>query len=113
MRIRTIAMVMGGAMALAGRAEAQTPPPITRVVVAADKLSSVTDTPLYFEVVHLLLPPGSKADLSHSSSFLYQLSGSTAILLDGTAKTIEAGEALFLPSAERAQLRAGGTAAST
>ena len=55
-----------GAMALGASAAAQTtptPPAITRTVIAATKLSTVTDVPLYFKAVSVTLPSGEKSSL--------------------------------------------------
>ena len=61
MRFRPTGILLLGAMALAAAAAAQTTPPpsaITRTVVAATKLPTVTDVPLHFKVLSVTLPPG-------------------------------------------------------
>ena len=63
MQFRTTGLLLLGAMALPASGTAQTtpaPPAITRTVVAATKLSTVTDGPLYFKAVSVTLPPGEK-----------------------------------------------------
>ena len=87
------------ATALALSASAQTTPSapaITRTIVAATKLPSVVETPLYFRAVRVTLQPGGKSSLSAANGILYQLSGSTEISLGGESKVLGAGEALFV-----------------
>ena len=59
MLIEEAVILLIGAVALATSAAAQsTPPPaaITRTVIAATKLPSVTDVPLYFRAVSVTFP---------------------------------------------------------
>ncbi len=73
MLIRKFVMVLIGATALATSVAAQsTPPPsgITRTVIAATKLLTVAEIPLYFRAVSVTLPPGGKTALSASSGIL-------------------------------------------
>ncbi len=66
---------------------AQAPPAVTRTVVAATKLPSVVETPLYFRALRLSLPPRETSTLSAANGMLYQLSGSTEISL-GSETTV-------------------------
>jgi len=64
MRFRTTGILWLGTMALAASAAAQTTPAptaITRTVVAATKLPTVTDVPLYFKAVRVTLPSARRA----------------------------------------------------
>jgi quercetin dioxygenase-like cupin family protein len=109
-------LVLVGAMAVAGTAPAQnatTPPPAVRTVIAATKLPTVTDTPLYFDVASVTLAPNQKSDVSKANGILYQLSGSTEVSLAGETRTINAGEGLFIGTGKSAELKAGGGAPST
>jgi quercetin dioxygenase-like cupin family protein len=104
-------VVLIGALAIAGTASAQnaTPPPATvRTVIAATKLPTVTDTPLYFDVVNVTLAPGQKTGVSKANGVLYQLSGTTDVSLAGETKTINAEEGLFIGAGKSAELKAGG-----
>jgi quercetin dioxygenase-like cupin family protein len=92
---------------------AQAPAPVTRTVVAATKLQSVVETPLYFRALQLSLPPREASTLSAANGILYQLSGSTAISLDNETKTLHAGEGMFLAAGKAASLKAGSDEAST
>jgi hypothetical protein len=59
MRFRTSGIMLLSAMTLAASAAAQTtqaPPAITRTVVAATKLPTATDVPLYFKAVSVTMP---------------------------------------------------------
>jgi hypothetical protein len=83
------------------------PPAIARTVVAATKLPTVTDVPLHFKAVSVTLEPDEKSSVSAANGILYQMSGSTEVVLDGEAKRLNAGEGLFIAGATRS-LRHGG-----
>jgi quercetin dioxygenase-like cupin family protein len=82
-------------------------------VVAATKLPTVTDVPLHFRVVTVTLAPGEKSGTSAANGVLYQVSGSTEVSLGGEAKTLNAGEGLFIAGGKTAELKAGGAEPST
>jgi quercetin dioxygenase-like cupin family protein len=110
MQFRTIGLLLLGAMALPASGTAQTtpaPPAITRTVVAATKLPTVTDVPLHFKAVSITLQPDEKSGVSAANGILYQMSGSTEIALDGEAKMLNAGEGLFIAGGKTAALTAG------
>jgi quercetin dioxygenase-like cupin family protein len=110
MQFRTIGLLLLGAMALPAAGTAQTtpaPPAITRIVVAATKLPTVTDVPLHFKAVSITLQPDAKSGVSAANGILYQMSGSTEVALDGEAKTLKAGEGLFIAGGKTAALTAG------
>ena len=116
MQFRTTGLLLLGAMALPNSGAAQTtpaPPAITRTVVAAAKLPTVTDVPLHFKAVSVTLQPGQKSDVSAANGILYQMSGSTEVTLDGGAKMLNAGEALFIAGGKTAALTAGDGGPST
>jgi quercetin dioxygenase-like cupin family protein len=110
MRFRTARILLLGATALAASAAAQTTPTpsaITRTVVAATKLSTVTDLPLHFKVVSVTLPPDEESGVSAANDILYQMSGSTEVSLGGEARIIRAGEGLFIAGGKTVALKAG------
>src|SRR6202521_3737147 len=116
MWFRTIGIQLLGAVAFAASATAQTtpaPPAITRTVVAATKLPTVTDVPLHFKAVSVTLQPDAKSDVSAASGILYQISGSTEVSLGGEAKMLNAGEGLFIASGKTAALTVGSGGPST
>jgi len=116
MQLRTIGIVLLGATAFAVAASAQNAPApaaITRTLVAATKLPTVTDAPLYFKAVSVTLPAGATSNVSAGNSILYQLSGSTEVSLAGEAKTLGAGDGLFIAGGKTAVLKAGSAAPST
>ena len=116
MQFRTIGLLLLGAMALPTSGTAQTtpvPPAITRTVVAATKLPTVTDVPLYFKAVSITLQPDQKSGVSAANGIVYQMSGSTEVALDGEAKMLNAGEGLFIAGGKTATLRASGGGPST
>src|SRR2546428_6621470 len=115
MQFRTTGLLLLGAMALPASGAAQTtpaPPAITRTVVAATKLPSVTDVPMHFQAVSVTLQPDQKSGVSAANGILYQISGSTEVALDGEAKMLNAGEGLFIAGGKTAALTAGGGGAS-
>jgi quercetin dioxygenase-like cupin family protein len=109
-RINTIGTALFAATALVLQASAQTmptAPAITRTIVAATKLPSVVETPLYFKAMRVTLQPGGKSSLSAANGILYQLSGSTEISLGGENKMLGANEALFVAAGKTASLNSG------
>src|SRR6202050_5667792 len=115
MQFRTTGLLLLGAMALptSGTAETSPAPAITRTVVAATKLPTVTDVPLHFKAVSVTLQPDERSSVSAANGILYQMSGSTEVALDGEAKTLNAGEGLFIPGGKTAALPAGRAGPST
>ena len=116
MQFRTTGLLLLGAMALPASGTAQTtpaPPPITRTVVAAAKLPTVTDVPLHFKAVSITLQPDETSSVSAANGILYQMSGSTEVVLDGEAKMLNAGEGLFIAGGKTAALTAGRGGRST
>ena len=98
MQFRTTELLLLlGAMALPASGVAQTTPAplaITRTVVAATKLPTVTDAPLHFKAPSITLQPDEKSGVSAANGILYQVSGSTEVSLGG-------GSVLLSPAPER------------
>ena len=116
MQFRTTGLLLLGALAVPASGIAQTtpaPPTITRTVVAASKLPTVTDVPLHFKAVSITLQPDEKSGVSAANGILYQMSGSTEVVLDGKTKTLNAGEGLFVAGGKTATLAAGSAGPST
>jgi quercetin dioxygenase-like cupin family protein len=116
MRFRTMAILWLGVMGLAASAAAQVPQApaaVLRTVVAATKLPTVSDVPLYFKAVSVTLPPGENSGVSAAHSILYQTSGSTEVSLGGEAKMLSSGEGLFIAAGKTAALKAGSGGPST
>jgi quercetin dioxygenase-like cupin family protein len=112
MQFQTKAMFLLGAMATAGTAAAQntpTPSATVRTVIAAAKLPTVTDVPLFFSVASVELAPALKSSVSKANGVLYQLSGSTEVSVGGDVKTINPGEGLFIGAGKTAELKAEGS----
>src|ERR1700692_968740 len=100
MQFRTIGLLLLGAMALPASGTAQTtptPPAITRTVVAATKLPTVTDVPRRCKALRVTLQPDAKSRVSAASGILYQMSGSTEVSLGGETKMLNAGKGRFIP----------------
>ena len=114
MRLMITGMMLLSGIALADSVSAQTTPaPATRTVVAAAKLPTVTDVPLYFKAISMTLPPGGKSNVLAGNGVLYQVSGSAEVSLGGEAKLLNAGEGLFIANGKTAELKAGSGAPST
>ena len=116
MQFRTTGLLLLGAMALPVSGTAQTtpaPPAITRTVIAAIKLPTVTEVPLHFKAVSITLQPDQKSGVSAANGILYQMARSTEVALDGEAKMLNAGEGLFIAGGKTAALTAGSGGPST
>jgi quercetin dioxygenase-like cupin family protein len=101
------ALFVATALVLSASAQTTpTSPAITRTIVAATKLPSVVETPLYFKATRVTLQPGGRSSLSVANGILYQLSGSTEISLGGENKVLGVGEALFVAAGKTASLSA-------
>jgi quercetin dioxygenase-like cupin family protein len=102
MRLSTTGKLLLGVIVLSTSAAAQTtpvPPAITRSVIAATKLPTVTVVPLHFKAVSVVLPVGEKSDVSAANGILYQLTGTTEVSLDGATKMVGPGEGMFISKA--------------
>jgi quercetin dioxygenase-like cupin family protein len=110
MLLRIAGLLLLGAVTLATSAVGQsTPPPpaIARTVIAATKLPTVTEVSLYFRVVSATIPADAASDLSAADGILYQLSGSTEIVVDNQARTLNPGEGLFIAAGKQVTFKAG------
>jgi quercetin dioxygenase-like cupin family protein len=108
MQFRITGLLLLGAMALPASGTAQTlpaPPAITRTVVAATKLPTVTDVPLHFKAVSISLQPKEKSGISAANGILYQMSGSTEVAIDGESKMLNAGDGLFIAGGKTRHFR--------
>src|SRR3979411_93330 len=109
MQFRTTGLLLVGAIAFPAWGTAQTtpaPPAITRTMIAATKLPTVTDVPVHFKAVSITLRPDERSSVSATNGILYQMSGSTEVALDGEAKMLNAGEGLFIAGGKTAALMA-------
>ena len=116
MWFRRTVMLAVGMMTIVGIAAAQNapaPPATARTVVAATKLPTVSDVPLYFSVASVELPAGLTSSVSKANGILYQLSGSTEATIAGEVKMINPGEGLFIGAGKTAKLKAGSGVPST
>src|ERR1700737_2244726 len=116
MQFMTAGLLLLGAIALPASGTAQpapAPPAITRTVIAATKLPTVTEVPVHFKAVSITLQPDERSSVSAANGILYQMSGSTEVALDGEAKMLNAGEGLFISGGKTAALTAGNREPST
>jgi tetratricopeptide (TPR) repeat protein len=82
-------------------------------MIAATKLLVVVGEPLHFKVVAVTLPAEQSSSFHGAAGFIYQVSGSTEISIDGTTKTLSAAEGGFVAGMLPAMLRAAGGEPST
>jgi quercetin dioxygenase-like cupin family protein len=116
MSFRTSGLLLLGALALPASGTAQTAPAqpaISRTVIAAAKLPTVTDAPRYFKAVNVTLQANQRSEVSAADGIVYQLSGSTEVSLRGEVKILNAGEGLAIAAGDKAALTAGGGEPST
>ena len=116
MRMPITGILLLGSVALTTSASAQTPSApstITRTVIAATKLPTVTDAPLHFRAVAVTIPHGEKSSASLGNSILYQLSGSTEILVGAESRMLRAAEGMSIAAGRPAVLTAGNNEPST
>src|SRR5437879_12112046 len=105
MQFKTGTLLLLGAMALPAPGAAQTTPApsaTTRTVLAATKLPTVTDAPLHFKAISVILQPGEKSSVSAADGVLYQLSGSTEVSLEGETKMLNAGDGRYIANEKTA-----------
>ena len=110
MRMPIIGILLLSSVALTTSASAQTPSApstITRTVIAATKLPTVTDAPLHFRVVAVTISHGEKSNASLGNSILYQLSGSTEISVGAESRMLRAAEGMSIAAGRPAVLTAG------
>ena len=110
---RNAAVVRDCTCLFGGRTVTAIPAAITRTVVAATKLPTVTEVPLYFRAVSVTLPPGEASTVSAAKGILYQMSGSTEIVADDQTSTINPGEGSFIAAGKQVTLKAGSGVPST
>jgi len=79
-----------------------------RTLLAAGRLASVVDTPLYFRLFAVGLPATERVSYSGPNSMLYVLSGTLTVALDGTAQTVSEGTGVFVPAGRAAVFGATG-----
>jgi quercetin dioxygenase-like cupin family protein len=99
-------LVAAGLIAEAAAQTPPAPPAIVRTVVAATKLPSLGEAPLYFKAVSVSIPPGQKISLSGSNGIVYQLSGTTEVS-GGEPKTMKGGEGVVIAAGTPASVAAG------
>jgi quercetin dioxygenase-like cupin family protein len=73
----------------------------------------VGDTPVHFKAVSVIIPSGATSSVSSADGILYQLLGSTQVLVSGEIKTLNPGEGVFISSGNAAILKAVDGGSST
>jgi quercetin dioxygenase-like cupin family protein len=112
MRLATIG-ILATTMAITASAVAQNAAPPAaagRKVVAATKLPSVTNVPLYFKALSITLAPGAGSNVSGTNSVLYQLSGSSETSGSGETNVLNPGDGLLIAVGASREIRATGAA---
>lgn len=111
MNVTTAELVLVGVAAQCAAAAAQAPPTrpaATRTVVAAAKLPTVTEKPLYFRAVSIGLPAGQEESIPPATGVLYLVSGAADVSVGGEAKALNPGEGVYIAAGTPASLRAKG-----
>src|SRR5215471_16984688 len=111
-RAGILSFLAGTLVAAAVAQPAPAPPPVTHTVVAATKLPSVVEAPLYFRALQLVLPGRETSTLSAPNGILYQVSGSTEVALGNETKMLHVGEGLFIAAGQTVSLKAGSDAST-
>jgi hypothetical protein len=76
MQFRITGLLLLGAIALpapGNRTTTADPPAITRTVIAATKLPTVTDVPIHFKAVSVTLQPDERSSVSAANGILCQM----------------------------------------
>jgi quercetin dioxygenase-like cupin family protein len=104
--------LLGAVVAAASAAAQPAPAPaaITRTLIAATKLPTVTDTPLYFRAESVAIAPGETSSVSAGNGVVYVVSGSTEVTLGAETKTLASGDGMFVAGGKTATLKAAGAA---
>ncbi len=95
-------------LALPALAQSQ-PASTVRTLLAAGRVVSVVDTPLYFRLFEVRLPAAEQVSYSGPNSMLYVLSGRPVVALDDSAQTVSEGDGFFIPGGRAAVIRAHGS----
>jgi quercetin dioxygenase-like cupin family protein len=96
--------------ALPSPAFAQSQPTSTaQISLAAGRLASVVDIPLFFRLYGVSLPTGQHSSYSGSTAMLYALSGAPTIDLDGTVQSLAEGAGAFIPAGKAANVGGSGS----
>ena len=91
-------------------AVAQSPPANTvRTPLAAGRLTSVVEMPLYFRLYRARLPAAGRSSYSAVNTMLYGLSGALTIDIGGTAQSLAEGKGVFIPAGQEATISASGS----
>jgi len=86
---------------------AQSQPASTaRMSLAAGRLASVVDIPLFFRLYRVSLPAGQRSSYGGSTAMLYSLSGAPTIDIDGTVQSLAEGTGAFIPAGKAATVGA-------
>jgi len=108
MRYRVICVALLG-LALAAPARAQITTHSTSTdgtMLAVSKMHNVTATPLYVRLIGTTLYFGEARSFSAGDGFLYQVSGTSVVIIDGTTNTVRPGEAIFIAGRKDFVIRA-------
>jgi quercetin dioxygenase-like cupin family protein len=111
MRHEMAALVILSALtsSLAVAQNAPGPQAATRTVIAATKLPTVIDKPLFFRATDITIQPGGTGTISGGDGVVYQVSGSIEVKVGSASKTLGPGEGMFLGAEMPATLAARGS----
>jgi quercetin dioxygenase-like cupin family protein len=83
-------------------------PAATRTVIAATKLPTVVEKPLFFRATGITLQPGTTETISGGDGVVYQTAGSIEITVGSTSKALSPGDGIFIGTGTQAVLAARG-----
>ena len=81
--------------------------------LAAGRLASVVDMPLFFRLYRVSLPAGQRSSYGGSTAMLHSLSGAPTIDIDGTVQSLAEDTGAFIPAGKTATVGATGSEPTT
>jgi len=96
---------LAGCLLVCLHATAQNPPRPVRVVIASERLPTVSDAPRHFRVLRVELAKGQSASYSGPNGYIYVVSGKAALSAGAAQRTLGQGEAAFVRTGEATRLQ--------
>src|SRR5437867_4453038 len=105
-RLRPLFVLIFAALPLAALAQNQ-PASTVRTLLAAGRLASVVELPLYFRLYRIHLPAAQHAAHKGESVMLYDLSGTPAMAIEGgAARPLADGDGAFVAGGQEVTISA-------
>lgn len=84
-----------------------------RVVLAAGRLPSVAESPLFYKILRIALAAGQSSSYTGPASMVYVLTGAAEVAVDGERMSLREGGGAFVPSGRPTTLAAPAGSATT